>query len=47
MQNDRALFWTVVTVLLGAGLLVGQLPAVMVGGVVAITLAFSKGRLAA
>ena len=47
MRKDRALFWTVVTVLLGAGLLVGQLPAVMVGGVVAISLAFANGRLAA
>ena len=47
MRNDRALFWTVVSVLLGLALLVDQLPAVMVGGVVAVSLAFSNGRLAA
>ena len=47
MRNDRALFWTIVTVLLGAGLLVDQLPAVMVGGVVSVSLAFANGRLAA
>jgi hypothetical protein len=47
MRNDRTLFWTVVTVLPGAGWLVDQLPAVMVGDVTAISLAFTKGRLAA
>jgi hypothetical protein len=47
MRKDRALFWTVVAVLMGAGLLVGQLPAVMVGAVVAISMAFTDGGLAA
>jgi hypothetical protein len=47
MTNDRALFWTIVTVLLGAALLVDQLPAAMVGGVVSVSLAFANGRLAA
>jgi hypothetical protein len=47
MRNDRALFWTIVTVLLGTALLVDQLPAAMVGGVVSVSLAFANGRLAA
>jgi hypothetical protein len=40
MSNDRALYWTGVTLLLGAGFLVGQVAAVMVGGTIAMSLAF-------
>ena len=40
MAQDRAVFWLGVTLLLGAGIAVGQVAAVMVGAMTSLLLAY-------
>ena len=39
MAQDRAVFWLSVAALIGAGLVFGQLPAIMVGAMTSLLLA--------
>jgi hypothetical protein len=40
MAQDRAVFWLGVASLLGAGMAVGQLPAIMIGAMTSLLLAY-------
>jgi hypothetical protein len=45
MAQDRAVFWLSVIVLLGAGVLVGQLQAVMIAAMAGVVLAYRNDRI--
>jgi hypothetical protein len=45
VAQDRAVFWLCVVVLLGAGILVGQVQAVMVAAMTGIILAYYNDRI--
>ena len=44
MAQDRAVFWMSVIVLLGAGVLVGQVEAVMIAAMAGVILAYRNDR---
>jgi hypothetical protein len=44
MAQDRAVFWMSVVVLLGAGVLVGQVEAVMIAAMAGVILAYRNDR---
>jgi hypothetical protein len=44
MAQERAVFWLAVVALLGVGLMLGQFPAVMIGAMAAIVLAYQNDR---
>ena len=45
MTSDRAVFWLAVTGLLGIGIVLGQVPAVMLAAMAAIVLAYRNDRV--
>ena len=45
MSKERAVFWLTVVALLGLGIVVGQIPAVMVAAMVAIVLVYAIDRM--
>jgi hypothetical protein len=44
MAQDRAVFWLGVALLLGVGMVVGQLTAVMIGAMTSLLLAYHVDR---
>jgi hypothetical protein len=46
VAQDRAVFWMSVVVLLGAGVLVGQVKAVMIAAMAGVILAYRNDRIA-
>jgi hypothetical protein len=45
MAEDRAVFWLAVAGLLGVGIVVGQLPAIMIAATTSILLAYHNDRI--
>jgi hypothetical protein len=45
VAQDRAVFWMSVVVLLGAGVLVGQVKAVMIAAMAGVILAYRNDRI--
>jgi hypothetical protein len=45
MTHDRAAFWLAVVGLLGIGIMLGQMPVMMIAAMAAITLAYQNDRI--
>jgi hypothetical protein len=45
MTHDRAAFWLAVVALLGIGILLGQMPVMMIAAMAAVTLAYQTDRI--